>query len=235
MSRARILLVDDHELFRDGLTNLIDDQADMEVVGQAGDGFEALKLARDLRPDLIVMDINMPVCDGLEATRLIRAAPEVGEVRILILTIHEEDKRLFEAIKAGANGYLLKNARSTDFLQSLRVVLRGESVLPSKLAARLFEEFARVADRPQPLASAGDEPDLTSREVEVLGLIATGATDKEIATRLSLSVHTVKSHVRSILNKLHTVNRRQAARLAIRQGWVNGKQIRYDDLDPNEL
>ena len=213
MSRARILLADDHDLFREGLAGLIDAQPDLEVVGQGADGLEALALARDLHPDLIVIDIKMPVCDGLEATRLIRAA--WPEARIVILTVHDEDETLFEAIKAGASGYLLKDTNSTDFLRGVRGALAGEAALPPALAARLLDEFARLAKQAVPHSPSSASSDLTPREREVLNLIATGATDKEISAQLSLSLHTVKSHVRSILSKLHAANRRQAVKLAI--------------------
>ncbi len=221
MSRIRILLADDHELFRQGLVSLINAEADMEVVGQAGDGFEAVTLACHLQPNLIVMDISMPVCDGLEATRIIRAAADLPDMQIIMLTVHDEDEKLFEAIKAGADGYLLKSAKSTNFLRSLRRIMAGEAVLPPKLAARLLEEFARLANRPAPATSLEDVPDLTEREREVLELIAAEARDKEIAAELSLSLHTVKSHVRSILGKLQAVNRRHAAKLAADYGLVN--------------
>ena len=214
MTRTRLVLADDHDLFREGLAGLINAQPDLEVVGQASDGLEALTLARDLHPDLIAMDINMPMCDGLEATRLIRA--EWPEARILILTVHDEDEKLFEAIKAGASGYMLKNVGSADFLRGVRSILAGEAVLPPKLAARLISEFARLAVRPVP-EPPSDIHDLTPRERETLNLIAAGASDKEIAAQLTLSLHTVKSHVRSILTKLHAANRRQAARLAGRE------------------
>lgn len=216
MTRARLVLADDNELFREGLVGLINGQPDLEVVGRAGDGLEALTLVRDQQPDLVVMDIKMPVCDGLEATRLIRA--EWPEARVLILTVHDEDEKLFEAIKAGAISYLLKDTHSADFLSGVRSALAGESALPPKLAARLLSEFARLAKRPD--VPPNNSPDLTPREEGVLNLIAAGATDKEIAEQLSLSVHTVKTHVRSILSKLHTVNRRQAAKLAAREGWL---------------
>ena len=145
MTRARILLADDHELFREGLAGLINAQPDLEVVGEAGDGLEALTLARNLHPDLIVMDISMPICDGLEATRLIRAAHDVPKGGIVILTVHDEDEKLFEAIKAGANGYLLKSTNSVGFLRGVRGALAGEAALPPKLATRLLDEFARLA------------------------------------------------------------------------------------------
>jgi DNA-binding NarL/FixJ family response regulator len=214
MSRARLILADDHDLFREGLAGLINAQPDLEVAGQAGDGLEALTLARDVKPDLIVMDINMPICDGLEATRLIRA--EWPEARIVILTVHDEDEKLFEAIKAGAQGYMLKSLHSADFLRGVRSALSGEAVLPPQLAARLLTEFARLSAQPTTaLPESGGEPfGLTAREQEVLDLIATGATDKDIAAQLALSLHTVKSHVRNILSKTHAINRRQAAKLA---------------------
>lgn len=218
MSRSRILLVDDHALFREGLAGVINMQPDLEVVGQAGDGLEALALARNLYPDLIVMDINMPLCDGLEATRLIR--DELPAARILILTIHDEDVKLFEAIRAGAYGYLLKNTHAADFLRGVRNVLVGEAALPARLAARLLEEFARLTPRAESAHKAASENELTLREREVLNLIAEGAHDREIAVQLSITLHTVKSHVRNILSKLHAANRRQAARLAARDGLL---------------
>jgi DNA-binding NarL/FixJ family response regulator len=216
MTRARILLADDHDLFREGLAGLIDAQTDLEIVGQAEDGLEALSMMRELKPDLIVMDIKMPMCDGLEATRLIRA--EVSDAKIVMLTVHDEDEKLFEAIKAGASGYLLKDTKSIDFLAGIRRALAGEAVLPSKLALRLLDEFARLAKHTTPAAPPDSASDLTPREHEVLNLIAAGATDKEIAAQLSLSLHTVKSHVHSILSKLHAINRRHAATLADRSG-----------------
>ena len=214
MSRARLVLADDHDLFREGLAGLINAQPDLEVAGQAGDGLEALTLARDVKPDLIIMDINMPICDGLEATRLIRA--EWPDARIVMLTVHDEDVKLFEAIKAGAQGYMLKSLHSADFLRGVRSALSGEAVLPPQLAVRLLEEFARLSVQPTAPApeDSGETFGLTAREKEVLDLIATDASDKEIAAQLALSLHTVKSHVRSILSKTHAINRRQAAKLA---------------------
>jgi len=219
---ARILLVDDHDLFRAGLTGLINAQPDLEVVGEAGDGLEALKLARDLQPDLIVMDINMPVCDGLEATRLI--CNQLPGTRIVILTVHDEDEKLFAAIRAGAVGYLLKNTTRPFFMSCLRDLLAGEAALPPKLATRMIEEFASMMNQPAAISSPDELPDLTPRERDVLGHIAAGATNKEIAAQLSISIHTVKSHVRNILGKLHVANRRQAARLASQHGLLNTKK-----------
>ncbi|MCB0032694.1 MAG: response regulator transcription factor, partial [Anaerolineales bacterium] len=206
------------ELFREGLAGLVNAQPDLIIVGQAGDGLEALTMARDLQLDLIVMDINMPICDGLEATRLIRET--LSDVRIVILTVHDKDEKLFAAIKAGANGYMLKDTNSTDFLVGVRGALGGEATLPPKLAASLLDEYARLAAQSTPPPSLEEDPDLTSRELEVLNLIATGASNQEIADALSISLHTTKSHVRNILAKMHAVNRRHAARLAAQRGLL---------------
>ena len=218
MPKSRILLADDHDLFREGLASLINAQSDLEVVGQATDGLEALALAHEHRPDLVIMDIRMPVCDGLEATRQIRA--DWPEARIIILTVNDEDEKLFDAIKSGASGYMLKNTNSAGFLEGVRSALAGEAPLAPKLGASLLEEFARLANTP---TSASPSPELTSREREILEHLAAGSTDKEIASHLALSLHTVKTHVRNILSKLHAVNRRQAADLATRAGWVKKK------------
>ncbi|MFN3979665.1 MAG: response regulator [Caldilinea sp.] len=223
MSRWRLLLADDHELFRAGLAGLLDSQPDLQVVGQASDGFEALMLARELRPALLVMDISMPICNGVEAVRLIRATPELADLRIVMLTIHDDDEHLFAAIKAGANGYLLKNTNSAEFLRGVRATLAGEAILPPKLAVRLMEEFARLASQPISSIAAGEaagDQELTWREREVLQLIATGASDQEIAEKLILSIHTVKTHVRHILAKLHAVNRRAAVSEAKQRGLM---------------
>ncbi len=224
MPRSKILLADDHDLFREGLASLISAQPDLEVAGQAVDGLEAYAQAIELRPQLIVMDIKMPMCDGLEATRLIRS--DWPEARILILSVHDEDEKLFEAIKSGASGYLLKNTNSEAFLADVRAALAGEAPLPSRLASRLLEEFVRLANQTPSESISIPPPELTGREREVLEYIAGGATDKEIAVKLMLSLHTVKTHVRNILSKLHAVNRRHAADVALREGWLKKKDAR---------
>lgn len=219
---ARILLVDDHDLFRAGLKELVGSQPDFEVVGEARDGLEALKLARDLQPDLIVMDIQMPICDGLEATRLI--CSQLPGSRILMLTVRDEDENLFAAIKSGAVGYLLKNTDKVNFFKGLRSVLAGDVALPPPLAARMLGEFARLMNNPTHAGEGEDVPDLTPREKHVLEHASTGATDKEIAAKLSISIYTVKSHMRSILEKLQVPNRREAARFAEEYGLLKGKK-----------
>ncbi len=216
MDTIRVLLADDHALFREGLASIIQAQPDMEIVGEANDGLEALVKARELKPDLILMDITMPGCDGLEATRQIKQA--LPEVVIVVLTVHSDEEKLFAAIKEGAQGYLLKNIRSETMLQLIRGALRGEAAITPVLAGYMLEEFRRLS-REHPAASEPVET-LTFREQEVLGLVATGATDKEIAEALNVSLHTVKSHMRNILGKLHVNNRYEAARYARYKGLL---------------
>lgn len=216
MERIRVLLADDHALFREGLAGIIAAQPDFDVVGDAGDGLEALVKARELMPDLILMDIGMPGCDGLEATRRIKR--ELPDVTIVMLTVRDEEEKLFEAIKHGAQGYLLKNIRSQEILTLLRGAVRGEAPITPVLAGRILEEFRRLSrQEPRPLET--DET-LTSREQEVLTLVAERATDKEIAEALCISLHTVKSHMRNILAKLHVESRHEAASYARHKGLV---------------
>ncbi len=224
MVEISILLADDHELFREGLAGLINAQPDMKVVGQAGDGLEALTMVRDLQPTLLVMDISMPVCTGLEATRLIRETPGIAQPIIVILTVHDEGEELFEAIKSGADGYLLKSGNSADFLQGIRAAINGEATLAPKLTTRLMHEFSRISAQRRPLPNTDAASyNLTFRETDVLKLIAAGATDKEIATELTISLHTVKTHVRNILSKLQVTSRWHAVRVAHQHGLIPEK------------
>lgn len=220
-TRARILLVDDHELFREGVSNVINNQPDMEVVGQADDGLEALTLAHELHPDLILMDINMPLSNGLEATELIHAS--VPESIIIMLTAYEEEEKLFNAIKAGAQGYILKSGSSASLVGGLRGALNGEFSVPPKLAGQLLSEFAKLSKRSDNLPSEDTTPILTHRERDVLDNMASGASNQEIAAALGISLQTVKSHVSSILNKLQVKSRRQAAEFGIKQGLIRRK------------
>jgi len=213
----RMLLVDDHILFREGLRGLLDAQPDLDVVGEAGTVSEAIAQARKLRPDLILMDFSLPDGTGLEATQAILAAQP--EVKIVFLTFHEDDERLFTALRSGAKGYLLKNVSTAKLLSFVRGVGEGQAAITPELTSRLLAEFARVG--PGPAAQPAAPTDLTDREMEVLRLLATGASNREIAESLVIAENTVKNHVRSILTKLSVENRRQAARLAREQGWIN--------------
>ncbi len=218
MTGKRILLADDHELFRKGLAGLLGAQPDLDVVGEAEDGLEALSLARDLQPDLIVMDVHMPICDGLEATRLIRQV--LPETPIVMLTIAKDDEILFEALQAGANGYLLKDSSSESFLRGVRMALEGQVALPSQLASSVFQQLGRR----ETVAGDGARVDLTPRERDVLDMIGSGASNKEIAERLSISLYTVKSHVRNVLSKLEVGSRREAAQVAARMGLLRPRR-----------
>jgi DNA-binding NarL/FixJ family response regulator len=208
-----VLLVDDHALFRAGIASLLR-AWDIEVVGQAGDGFEALDLARNLRPDLILMDITMPRCNGLEATRLIMA--EMPESRIVVMTVSHEDRDLFEAIKSGAEGYLLKDMSEEEFSQTLSRVEAGEALLSAGLAKKVLDEFVRLSHEGS--TQRPGEHELTERERQVLQFVAGGATNREIAASLSVSENTVSFHVKNILAKLHLKNRVQAVAYAFHSG-----------------
>ncbi len=205
MERIRVLLADDHALFRDGLVTILATQPDFEVVGEARDGLEALVKARELAPDLILMDIEMPGCDGLEATRQI--VQELPAAIVVMLTVRGEDEKLFEAIKSGAQGYLLKSIHSREILDILRGAVRGEAAITPAMASRVLDEFRRLSRR----VPGEQGATLTRREQEVLSLVAEGATDPEIADALYLSLNTVKSHMRNILAKLHVSSRQEAA------------------------
>lgn len=217
MASIRVLLADDHVLMRHGLRLIIDSQEDMEVVGEASDGFEALELAEELQPDIILMDIAMPRCDGLEATRLIKR--RLPKVKTIVLTVHEEADGLFGAIQSGARGFLLKKARAEELIAALRGVLRGEVHLSPLMTGKLADEFVRLSRVHSPPSLL--EIHLTSREKEVLREIIRGASNEQIAASLFISVNTVKNHVSSILTKLRVQNRRQAAKRASRLGLVD--------------
>ena len=209
----RILLVDDHTLFREGLLGLLDSQPDIKVVGQAGSVKQAISMCRDLKPDLILMDFSLPDGTGLDATQSILA--EQPEANIVFLTVHEEDDRLFAALRSGAKGYLLKNVAVTKLLTFLRGVERGEAAITPVMTTRLLNEFARLDPHRRQRDPSSDE--LTTREMEVLNELIDGASNREIADRLVIAENTVKNHVRNILAKLNLKNRREAAEFARQQ------------------
>ncbi len=212
----RVLIVDDHPLFVESLQNLLRAHG-LQVVGTAADGLEALDRVRALHPDLVLMDIAMPRCTGLTATRLIKA--ELPECKIIILTASEEDTDLFEAIKSGACGYLLKSQRAPDFIRILSGFERGEAVLSPGLADKIMTEFARQAERATTeVAPPAARPELTARQRQILTLIAQGQTYGQIAQALHLSEATVRYHMGEILQRLHLRNRSQVIAYAARLG-----------------
>lgn len=215
----RILLADDHILFRKGIDALITKRSDMQVVGQASDGLEAIEMARETQPDIVLLDIHMPRCTGLEAIPYI--LQHVPSTRIVMLTVSDEDRDLFAAIKTGAFGYLLKDVEPEQLFNMLNRVRLGEAPLSGIMATKILLELKQVDRAPVPTP----ESDLlTEREEEVLKLVANGATNREIAAALSITENTAKMHLRNILDKLHLQNRTQATAYAVRQGLAEPPQ-----------
>lgn len=211
----RILIADDHSLFRDGLRSLLQAEGH-EVIGEARNGREAVLLTRELAPELVLMDLQMPELDGIAATKLIIA--EMPEMKVVVLTASEEESKLFEAIKSGAQGFLLKNLEAETFFEMLERAQRGEPALTPQLARKLLQEFAKP---PEPAAAASEQEQLTAREREVLELMVEGVTsNRKLAKRLNLSENTVKFHVRNILDKLRLHNRAEVVGYALRHGMV---------------
>jgi DNA-binding NarL/FixJ family response regulator len=208
----RVLVADDHSLFRDGIVSLLE-AAGFDVVGQAGDGQAAVEAALRLRPDLVLLDIGLPKLNGLEALKRIRQAEP--DLRVVMLTVSDEDADLFEAIRLGANGYMLKNLTAKEFLEMIEGLDRGEAAISRRTATRLMQGFG--GQRP---TGSSDPSLLTRREVELLQLVAQGFSNKAIAAQLTVSENTVKYHIRNILQKLGVQNRTEAAAQAIRQGLI---------------
>jgi DNA-binding NarL/FixJ family response regulator len=215
MSNARVLLADDHSLFREGIRSLLEDQEDIEIIGEAEDGLEAIKLAAKLKPTVILMDINMPVIDGVEATRTILDKNEA--IGIIILTMYPQDEYVFEALKAGARAYLLKDTRSKELLEVIRTVHKGHAVIDTNMTTRLLSEYRRLADKEEIVPKL--QP-LTDQERKILTLVAAGASNKDIAAGLNLSERTIKNYLSVIFQKLQVNNRTEAAIRAVRDGLV---------------
>ncbi|MBP8997087.1 MAG: response regulator transcription factor [Anaerolineaceae bacterium] len=212
----RILLVDDHPLFRKGVRSLIETHAEFQVIGEAGNGCDAIEMTKLTRPDVIFMDIDMPKVNGLEATRLIKK--EFPQTSIIMLTVSDYDSALFEAIKSGASGYLLKNLEPADLFSTLEKIQQGEAVINGVLATKILREFSRLSESHE--KSREIEP-LTEREIEVLQHLVRGEDNKKIAQSLSISPSTVKTHLQNIMEKLHLKNRIEAAVYAVGEGLVD--------------
>ncbi|MEP6775414.1 MAG: response regulator transcription factor [Chloroflexota bacterium] len=210
--KITVVIVDDHTIVRQGLRTYLELQPDVHVVGEAANGNEAMAVVRDSLPDIVLMDLVMPVMDGVDATRAITAISP--STRVIVLTSFSEDEKVFASIKAGAQGYLMKDVLPSDLVAAIRTVNRGEAQLDPEIARKVMQEFAN----PQPVAP---KHDLTDRELEVLRLIAQGKSNKDISEDLVLSEKTVKTHVSNILQKLHLSDRTQAAVFALRQKIVD--------------
>jgi two-component system nitrate/nitrite response regulator NarL len=214
----RILIVDNHALIREGVASLLAAQPDLAVAGQAVSGPQAIEMAQALKPDLILMDLKMPGMGGLEATqRILEVLPHC---KVIMLTDHDDEDDLFEAVHHGAMGYVHKGAATDTLVPMVRRVLRGEAALSGLMAAKMLTAFRLVADQAASCPLEEELPVLTARERQVLACVAEGQMDREIAVQLSISLSTVKTHVRNILAKLHATSRHQAALMAIREGLI---------------
>lgn len=221
----RVVLADDNALFREGMATLLGRCEDIEVTGQAKDAAEAVRRTLLQRPDVVLMDLSMPLGGGVEATRQI--LEDRPEQAICVLTVSEQDSDLFAAIRAGARGYLVKTVDLETLCRSLHILAEGGSVVSPHLAARLMEEFARLTQGVREGPSEAEK--LTVREREVLELVARGASNKEIAAQLVIAENTVKVHLRNILDKLHLRNRQQAAAFAVQEGLV--REVRNEEAN----
>ncbi len=216
----KVLIVDDHALFRRGLQMVLEGEADIDVVGEAGDGHEAAKTAEDTTPDVVLMDVRMPKRSGIEATRVIKDV--LPSTKILMLTISDEEADLYEAIKAGASGYLLKEISIDEVANAVRSVNQGQSLISPSMASKLLTEFATMAKRRDERTQMAG-PRLTDRELQVLKLVAKGQNNKDIGDSLYISENTVKNHVRNILEKLHLHSRMEAVVYAVKEKLLDIK------------
>ena len=215
----RVLLADPHALFRRGVRLVLEDEPDIEVVGEAGEGLDAVERVVELVPDLVLMDVRMPGLSGIEATRRVREL--VPSVKVAILTVSENDDDLFAAVRAGATGYLLKEVSIEELPDAVRAVARGHSLISPSMASRLLGEFNALSRRVE--EQQGNAPRLSDRELEVLRLVARGLSNKDIATELVIAENTVKNHVRNILEKLQLRSRMEAAMYAVREKLVDAQ------------
>jgi len=218
MDTVKVLVVDDHPLFRRGITTALANQENLEIVGEATDGLEAIEKAEEVVPDVILMDLNMPHCSGLEATQALQT--KMPQVNILVLTVSENEADLFAAVKFGATGYILKNTEPEELIQAIFHIAQGGVIISPIMATKLLTEFKDLEAGAERKPAQEAESNLSPREDEVLRLVAQGATNKEIADSLFISENTVKTHLRNIMDKLHLANRSQAAAYAVKKGLV---------------
>lgn len=219
----RLLIVDDHNLFRQGLIRILGDYEQLQIVGQAANGRDALALLDSLQPDVVLMDVNMPVLSGPDAVRQLRA--RYPGLPVVMLTVSERDEDLFDAIRSGAQGYLLKNVGAAELIDAIQRVRAGEAILAPTMAVRLLAEFRALAEQAPVEPQQVLVGELSEREMDVLRLVAQGLSNREIADALGLSEHTVKTHLANILDKLHLRSRAHAAAYAVHAGLVSDIQI----------
>ena len=222
MDPVKVLVADDHALVRRGIVAVLSGSDSLKVVGEASDGLEAIQKAKELTPDVILMDLNMPRCSGLEAIQALQT--EMPQVNILVLTVSEMESDLFAAIKFGATGYLLKHVEPDDLVHAILLIAQGGVIVSPQMATALLSEFKNPSGEPQKETAEPGDSDISPREGEVLQLVAKGSTNKEIADALFISENTVKTHMRSIMEKLHLANRSQAVAYAVKKGLVQPKQ-----------
>jgi len=218
MEALRVLVVDDHALFRRGIVTVLANQDNINVVGEAVNGLEAIAKAEELAPDVILMDLNMPQCSGLEATQALQA--KALQAKILVLTVSDNEADLFAAIKFGATGYILKNTEPEELVQAIYHIAQGGVIISPVMATKLLAEFRDASTGARTESTNNEKDNMSPREDEVLQLVAQGATNKEIADSLFISENTVKTHLRNIMDKLHLANRSQAAAYAVKRGLV---------------
>ena len=220
MSAIRVLIADDHALVREGTRRMLEQETDMQVVGEAGDGEETVKLACELKPDVAIVDIAMPKLDGIEATRQIKE--RCPSVTILILSAYDDDQFIFSLLEAGAAGYLLKTVRSRELVDAVRAVYSGESVLHPSVARKVLNRFVSASGKAQSKEASSL---LSEREMEVLKLAAKGFSNQDIADKLCLSIRTVQGHLGHIFNKLQVGSRTEAVVHALKEGWVTLEDV----------
>jgi|SRR5512136_1115185 DNA-binding NarL/FixJ family response regulator len=220
MNTINLILADDHAVVRAGTRQLLERQPDLRVVGEAADGEEAVRLAKELKPHVVVMDVRMPKMSGVEATRRIKQ--EVPEVAVLVLTAHDDDEYVFALLQAGANGYLLKTAEMEELVKAIRAVAAGQSALDPVITGKVVAQFASGRSLPDVLANVKDEYEgLTEREMEILRLVGKGLTNKDIGQQLYISDRTVQAHLSNIFSKLGVNSRTEAVMYAVRRGWIS--------------
>jgi DNA-binding NarL/FixJ family response regulator len=218
MDQIKVLIVDDHALFRRGIASVLANEESLQLIGEAADGQEAIEKVKQMSPDVVLMDLNMPRCSGLEAVQALQT--NMPEVNVLVLTVSEMEADLFNAMKFGAKGYILKNTEPEELIHAILHIARGGVIISPLMASKLlseFKDFTGVAEREPP---DSEEAELSPREGDVLRLVSQGATNREIADSLFISENTVKTHLRSIMEKLHLANRSQAAAYAVKRGLV---------------